>query len=117
VLEVCPVHFKNKPSALHVRHRIKKHIQSLVGIHLAEERETIALFARAQFARWQLRLLGLPILDNDDLGRWDAPIDIALTQELRRRDELVHEVEVPLELVLAQPEILGTAIRKALMAL
>ena len=99
---------------LQPRHGLQQDLDALVRADLPEEPDPVPR----------------PVLDRNLMGRLrdatvvlelqplagDAPVDVALEQEVARTQELVHVLEVRLDQALAQEEVLRRPVREALVA-
>ena len=98
-------------------HRLEQDVNALVGVDLAEEAELRPAGVASEVPRGRRLHRLLAVLQHHDPVFRQPPADVALAQELARRDEQVDELEVGLDEELAQEEVGGRVLREAPVAL
>jgi len=101
----------------HKRQRLQHHVQSLELRDLAKIGKPVPAITIIDRTWLQRRLIRLPIFDHHDPIWMDSPLDVSLPQKLTWRNERINQTKIALKVMLAQPEVFGSFVRKTLAAL
>ena len=88
----------------------------LEGVQVAEIGEGVARRSRGQRSMRRRADRRAPVLHDGDQVRIDAPADVAVAQEGAGRQEMVHQPEHRLDVLLAQNELVGGPVGEAAVA-